>query len=203
MGDIDDAIMCFKNARTLTSDLGIKSRSYLLEDDAYKLLGIDYIDKKINNLENAVKELSVYGNLVHTELLADAYSQKASTLYSNEKFEYYKKALNCYEEISSRGLDTPITKNNMAIIYQYIGNYYEAEKILNDIIKEYPKDYKGYIKLAFLEIDKQATYKNENRDYSKAINYYNLARKYLDVPDDVEMIRLSRLIEDIKSKGWV
>ena len=93
---------------------------------------------------------------------------------------------------------------NIAILQEQLKEYDQAEEMIQTIIDQYPDDYKGYKRMAFLEADRQQTLKNEDRNYQKVKEYYDLAKeRYQEKDQDQEMQMLEIMIQELKNGNWL
>lgn len=151
------------------------------------------IDEAIELFEQ-VRSLSDSDNFTVTEILAEAYAK------NNE----YDKSLELLLELKSKGYATYQMMINIAILYEQTDQLDPAESTLLDLCSQYPERYEAYMRLAFLEADKQQRKANEDRDYSKMKEYYETAYSLYD-PDesaDEEMERLSIMMQELEEGNW-
>ena len=97
---------------------------------------------------------------------------------------------------------------NMAVIYQNMGDYENAKKKLQQVLKTYGEDYRVYKDLAFLEVSVQGETAEDDRDYSKFKEYYDKAKELYQKQlsanaNDVEMDRLDELYQQAVNSGWI
>lgn len=121
--------------------------------------------------------------------------------------DYYRKALDVFNELLSRGYTTFIIRQNIAIVRQTIGDYDTALKTLLEMQTDFPQDYRIPMRLLYLHIEVQSKKENINRDYSKGKNYfYKATQLYVenlkDGQSDPEMIILEDIIKQFKDGGW-
>ena len=91
----------------------------------------------------------------------------------------------------------------MAILYENIDEFAEAEKILAQMSQSYPQRYEVYKRLALLEADKQQMKENEERDYGQMSVYYERAKElYSGKEQDMEMDMLDNMMQDLEAGGW-
>lgn len=92
-------------------------------------MGGDAVDREIDLLEQYAGQFEGNSSLVMKEYLAESYAKKAlrDECYADA---YYKKALDLFTEIYGKGYVTYQLQENMAILYENIDEFEEAEKIL-------------------------------------------------------------------------
>jgi len=202
-GSYDDAVDCLLQSIASTSDVSMKKRAVLLAVDTYKAIGDSAVNDEIELLEKYQAEFEEGGTLVLVEYLADAYVRKAATDELNAG-EYYEKALSLFMQMYEQGYMTYQLKENMAILYQNMDCFDEAEDILLKMAEEYPQRYEVYKRLAYLEADKQQMKENIDRDYLRMQEYYeNALEIYSGKEEDMEMQMLDNMMQELKDGGWL
>ena len=204
-GEFDTAIECLNACIGTTESQEQKRRAVLLCAQIYQQMGEPYLDEEIHLLEQAERTLSLETSMNLSEQLADAYARKAK---SAEPFaqEYYQKALERFEKLYQSGYSTRQMMENIAIIYQQTERLEQAQEMLLKMAEAYPKDYRAYKRLAFLEADKQQTLANEDRNYGQMRQYYEKALelcKAEGAAKDVEMQMLENMMDDLQKGGWL
>ena len=189
--------------RTSTND-ELRKRAVLLYDDAYRELGDSYLDEEIMFLEQEENRVSGSKSGMNlTERLADAYARKAKIDIKNQQ-EYYQKALEKFLYLYENGYATRQMMENIAIIYQALGEYEQAEQMLFSMADQYQDSYISYKRLAFLEAEKQQVKENQDRNYNRMKEYYDRAKElYGDQDTDQEMQMLENLIQDLRDGNWL
>jgi serine/threonine-protein kinase len=202
-GQYDEAIQYLSQAIETTEDKQMKKRAIFICVDVYKSIGDDAIDNEIELLEKNVNQFSGNGNLVMSEYLADAYARKAKTDEATSDL-YYEKALSIFKSIYESGYVTYQIQENIAIIYESLGNFEEAQNLLLQMAEDYPKRYEPYKRLAFLEADIQQTKENADRSYKQMQEYYNKAKElYSEKEQDMEMDMLDNMMQELRDGGWL
>lgn len=202
-GLYDEAIEYLKQTISLTTDTQMKKRSVLLAVDVYKSMGNSAIDEEIQLLELHHNEFKESGSLAMLEYLADAYVRKAQTDEAIAS-EYYGKALVLFKELADKGYMTYQLQENMAILYENMDCFEEAEEILLQMALDYPARYEVYKRLAFLEADKQQEKENIDRDYVLMQEYYEKALEiYSGKEQDAEMEMLGLMMQELIDGGWL
>ena len=138
-----------------------------------------------------------------SERLADAYVRKGESEESGQS-EYYKKALERFESLYENGYAARQMMENIAILREQTGDYEGAGNMLFEMTGQYPEDYRGYKRLAFLEADIQQTKDNADRDYQLFAEYYHKARQlYEGQETDQEMEMLAVMLKDLEDGNWL
>ncbi|MGL6184869.1 MAG: protein kinase domain-containing protein [Clostridium chrysemydis] len=180
-----------------SDDEEFKTRGYLMLADIYRdnsMVFENSEDMQINILEKAISQSTNKNNTILYERLAQAYYLKALPLLGDDSAnKYLNKALDNYDILLKTGYETSSVYRNIGVIYKHLGKVNKAKETFNILIEKYPKDFKGYVELAFLNIS--------TRNYKEAIKNYNLAKKFNTLENNNEISRLEILIEDIKGKG--
>ena len=198
------AIELYHEIVSQTEDLQILSRVCLSAAKICDYLGDT--DEQIEWLELAVNRLGS-ASAIHEEMLADAYCDKAQSDPTNSA-GWYQKARDHLEHIIQNGQDNILTNLNLAVVLQNLGAFAEAEELLLQAYQAFPSDYRISMRLAFLYADWQADFPVEQRDYSRTMQYYQIAdRQYATAvangESDIEMSRLEALIEQLRVSGWI
>ena len=144
----------------------LRRRAVLLCDKAYRALGDVYLDAEILMLEQELNQYSdTYSAASIIERLADACVRKAEALGSGEEAEgYYRLALEEFLSLYDSGYVTSQLMENIAILYEDLDEFDEAEQLLLAMADRYPDSYVPYKRLAFLEADRQQEKENTERD---------------------------------------
>ncbi len=191
-------------AITAAEDDSLKRRAVLLCDRVYRALGSEYLDTEISFLESYVDQYTGTSTAMNlTERLADAYVRKAESDEA-EANVWYEKALACFQSLYGSGYSTSQMMENIAVIYQQLDEFAEAEAMLLQMVEQYPDSYVGYKRLAYLEADEQQEKENVDRSYGQMKEYYDKAKElYGDRDDDQEMQMLDVMIQDLIDGNWL
>ena len=202
--ELEDAQDYLDKTLAVSTDEDLRRRAVLLYDDIYRKKGEDYLDEEIAFLEQEESRASGSSTALNlTERLADAYAKKAETDPENGQ-EYYQKALEKFLFLQEGGYSTRQMMENIAIVYQALGEYDQAEEMLFAMAEDYPDSYISYKRLAYLEAERQQEKENPERDYSKMKEYYDQAKElYGDQNTDQEMQMLDNLMQDLKDGNWL
>ena len=181
-------------------------RATFLCAQAYQRMGADYLDREVALLEKSEDRFGADVSMHISEMLADAYARKAEIGKENDtSLEYYRKALDKFEELYEKGYATRQVMENLAILYQQTDGFLEARDMLIQITEQYPGDYRAYKRLAFLEADMQQEKENKDRDYGRMREYSKKAQELYESQEmerDTEMEMLETMVKDLKEGGW-
>lgn len=204
-GNYSEAQDIFVNCIQNSQDSYIQMRAYIMAAKC-----IDKLDdstqgrmEKMQLLEKAEKELPKENNIGILEALAQTYSDLGRDTGDNG---YYEKALAALRQIESQGMGDYNTGSNIAVLYQNMGDYENAQKKLQQLLNTYGEDYRTYKNLAFVEVAIQGATAEEKRDYSKFREYYDKAKQFYQnqiSANDVEMDRLEELYQQAVDSGWI
>lgn len=189
----------FIKVKENTKDEGLKRNAYISLANLYKERrhedkdNFTYLNKQIEIMEEAVRELKAEDDLVLTEMLGEAYFTA----------KYYDLALNKFNRLLELGYERTHIYVNIAIIHQQTGNLKEAENVLLDMRDKYPEEYTCYEQLAFVYLDMESEKQQNKRDYSKVVKNYELAKKYVDSQNESKLLPLENAIEELREKGWI
>lgn len=191
----------------------VRMRAYVICDKVYRAQyekAADEEEKAVflvksgNLLEEARTRVEMENQLLIYERLAQTYID-LEELKSEKK--YGEDAIGVLSEIIKHGWGTYLTYNNMAILYQKIGDLDMAAEVLEQMKSMDENNYVAYKRLAFLEVEKQNRKKNQERSYSDFSAYYDKAKDlYTEaaVPGgDAEMQLLDNLYRQVVEGGWL
>ena len=200
----EEALEYFEQTIASAGSDSLKRRAILLCDNTYRALGTEYLDEEIALLEGTLSSGgSVISGSSVSERLADAYVRKAEsgTIYAEE---YYEKALDIFNELYSSGYITAQIMENIAILYENLDQFDDAEEMLLAMAERYPDDYTVYMRLAYLEADRQQEKTNADRDYTAMASWYEKALALYDESDnDQEMQMLEVMMQEAEAGGWL
>ena len=198
----EEAIQCFTECINSTTDAQMRSRAILACAEVYRRSGNDSLEDEIDLLLNYLATYGETGNMAVQEKLAECYTRKA-IMVSEESSIWYEKALDVFLKIYNSGYATYQIQENIAILYENMGRFDEAEKMLVQLAEGYPERYEVYKRLAYLEADKQQKKAVLNRDYRKMKNYFEQAvTLYQEDIQDMEMEMLKNMIQELTNGGW-
>lgn len=203
LGRQDAALQEFKECISITDDMEMKTRAYLMMSDIYKEKGSDA--SRRNVLLEAREELPAEEQLQVLERLASADIELADT---TGKKEYREEAIEVLTQIIDQGWGTFDTADTLAIQYEKQGEIEQARKTVDQMLETYGEDYRIYMRYAFLEIDTQELKENAQRDYSQFAEYYEKAEELYheqvkDNNTDAQMQLLEDVYGQVKEGGWL
>lgn len=202
-GQYGEATEYLEQAVSLTKDRSMKKRALLLCSDVYRSMGNETVDKEVILLEQNLDQFDGGDRMALEERLAGAYVRKAQT-DATQADEYYEKALAMFQSVYDSGYVTYQLRQNIAILYENMDRFDEAEATLLQMAEDYPERYEVYMRLAYLEADRQQMKENVDRDYLQMYEYYEKAKqKYEGKEQNAEMDMLDAMIQDIRDGGWL
>lgn len=201
-----EAAECFRQCIEETEDAYVRFRAYVMWGKLYDSTDgdVDELLQKAVVLEEGAVEVNVDYQAAVLEQLIQAYIDLGDVTGDTE---YYARAIGELDEITELGWDTYVTHNNIAILYQKLGNYELAEQEFKAMLLLYGEDYRIYKRLAFLELDIQLVKDNRNREYSLFLEYLNTASELFEQSglredSDMEMQLLKQAYEQLKDGNW-
>lgn len=183
-------------------------RSYLICAKTYELgneVFSNSADLEIQLLEEGVKRLPIEKSMALTEKLGKCYSVKAQETGNDE---YYKKAAQCFNALLDTGYGRFYILNNLAILYQNMGDNVKANEVLQEMEHRFPNDYRVYMQKAFLYAEIESQKPIAAREYSDFKISYDKTKKLYeerktDNTDDVQMQMLDGLMRDLQDGDWI
>ena len=202
-GQYGEAAEYLEQAVSLTEDRSMKKRALLLCSDVYRSMGNETVDKEVILLEQNLDQFDGGDRMALEERLAGAYVRKAQT-HGEQADKYYEKALAMFQSVYDSGYVTYQLRQNIAILYENMDRFDEAEATLLQMTEDYPERYEVYMRLAYLEADRQQMKENVDRDYQQMYEYYEKAKqKYEGKEQNAEMDMLDTMMQDIWDGGWL
>ena len=97
---------------------------------------------------------------------------------------------------------------NLASALEILGQYEEADAYLAALSENKPEDYLPYVRRALLEISRQGTLANEDRDYAFVQEQYEkaaalYAKMETNGLSDPEMKMLENAMQQLAAGGWL
>jgi len=135
---------------TRSGDKALSSRSYLLAAQCYRHLGDAFLPDEVALLEEACGVLDVFAADTAREQLADAYLRLGAA--TGER-ACYLEASDLLDQLLQRQTATLPVWLNKALALQSLGQWQEAAAVLEDAVRQYPNDYRGYVRLALLYLN--------------------------------------------------
>lgn len=211
-GEYEKAEQNFKDCIAQTDDDYLRMRAYIMCDMVYREQesnsgeneALSYLFKSRELLEEARTKVGLENQLLVYERLAQTYIDLQELTSENS---YGEMAIGILQDIIEHGWGNYTTYNNMAILYQKMGQYEQCRQVLEKMQELDPENYITYKRQAFLEIDLQNQKKNEERSYDKFLLYYQEAKdRYARAAvagDDLEIQLLDNLYQQLIDGGWI
>jgi len=203
--DMEGAIVCFEEVLKETKDDYMKQRAYIMASKTFASIGTtEALIRDTEWLLRAVRELEISSRLLIYERLVQDYIDLGEM---TEDSNYYSQAIDVMGEIVSMSWDTYLTYSNAIILSQRMGDLEEAGQWAEKMTKKYPNHYITYIRLCYLEIEKQNQKDNVDRSYEAFAEYYDKAKNCYkkQVSGNVtnaEMLQLEQAYQQIVDGGW-
>lgn len=211
-GDYEGAELDLKQCINEAENDDIRMRAYILCDMVYreqyeefreKETACIWLQKSMGLLEDARTRVGLDNQLLIYERLAQTYID-LQELTGEEN--YGENAVSILREVIDRGWGTYLTYNNIAIMYQKMGKFSQAQEILEKMIELDTGNYNTYKRLAFLEAERQNQKQVDERKYGDFAQYYEKAKELYEVSGtgtDVEIQLLDNLYQQIVEGGWL
>lgn len=127
-------------------------------------------------------------------------------LYEKGKRMQLKEAAACFESIYNSGYAQKVDLYNLAAVYTDLGSYEKSKRLLSEMKKNYPNEYKVPMYLSFVIYRMEG--EKSSRDYREVEKYYNEALKIcksqgIDPKADFNMVQLGTIIEQLEEQGWI
>lgn len=138
--------------------------------------------------------------------LADVWTERAEAEKDvTKKASYLKNAYDGYMTLKKEGSASVHTLDMLAYISETLGDYGEAADFVSELTRNYPDDYRGYKRKAFLEAAIEEERQESERTYDEFRDAYNRANALFsssgNLADD-EMLKLRELHEKLRKGGW-
>jgi len=187
ISNYQNAIISFSNAVNINPQGFDMHRDYIIA-----LIKVELIDEANSMYDKFMNEQTEDDlHFIH-EHFADAYYAMGD----------YEKAMEYYLMLhQERGINF-ITWQNIGVLHQHFGDFHAARLIFTGMMLAYPDDYRPPMRLAYLAIDEQLLLDNDDQDYSEVLRMYNLSQTLNDT-DDVDLMRLSGIIAELRQHGWL
>ena len=174
-GNADEALTCFAGVLKETEDEYLLQRAFIMGSKVREGLGTEEAyTLDIEWLWEGISRLSMNGRLLLYERLAQDYITLGEMTQVNS---YFEEAVKVFEEIRTMNWDTWLTFSNAIVLCQRVGDLDGAEAWAQEMLDKYPEHYVTYMRLAFLEAEKQNRRENADRDYSLFEEYYQKAKE--------------------------
>lgn len=205
-GEYEKCWRYLSNCVSGTTDDYIRLRAYTKLDDVCQAMYADaeQCDKRIEVLTEALAILPAEYQVTLIERLAQTYIN-----YSDIAAEYRDyhcgKAIALFGQMEDMGYATFTSRINIAVLYDKMQKYEEAQGQLDAMLAIYPDNYILYKRKAFVELEVQGEKGNADRDYHAFADYYTKASDlYKETgKEDMEMLSLQQLYNDVLANGWL
>lgn len=195
-----------KQAIEKSTDEDFKIRGYLTLADVYRdniTVFKNGTDLAIETLEQAITQISSKNNIMLYDKLALVYYNKGIESADNEMIVAYNKALENYNMVIKLGYDSITAYRNSGNIYKAFKEFDKSRNMYDILIKKYPADYRGYSDMAELYYTIEEQKAEGSRNYTKMLEYYNLAKERNKDENNYNIVALEKKIELLKSKGLI
>lgn len=194
----------FMSCISATSEDYTRLRAYIMCSELFdeKEVSADNYLAQIELLEKARMDLSLEYQAMILQRLAQAYINYGSLTGDNDA---NLSAIAVLEQIVNYGWGDFTTYSNIVVLYEKNGDLEAAGNVLDQIEEEYGNYYGFYKRWAFLEIDIQRQSEQDERDYSKFLEYYMTATQMYEdsnINTDTEMILLDDLYQQLEAGNW-
>jgi len=202
-GSIEEALSAFKECLASSQDASLNRRAVITTAQVYK--DSERLDEEISFLAGNSVPPGLKNDPVIVEMTGDAYFSRAMVQGSSSP-GYRQDLLNSaasFQLLLDSGLKRGYLYRNVGIIYHYLGDYAKSETVLKAMAEAYPEDYRVYYELALLYADREGQKPNASRNYMLTFRNYELAMKFSTKEvQESELLPLTRLIDELRSKGW-
>lgn len=168
-GDLPDALDAARKAIGSADGNDQLARAYRLAASICEDIGDSMLSEEINLLNQGIEQLpDGYYNALAGQL-ASAYIRQAEATGNPS---YQKDALRIYQQLEKNGNTTLEVRLNIAMLQYQLHDFSKAMEMLQALKDDYPKDYRVYKWLAFVqgELDLQ-----NGASYTKTLGYYETA----------------------------
>ncbi len=168
-GDLSGALQATYKAIETSDDNDLLARAYRLAASICEEIGENKISEEIELLEHGIERLpGGYYNALAGQL-ATSYIRQAEVTGNSS---YQEKALQTYQKMEDNGNTTLEVRLNIAMLQYQLRDFTDAMETLQALKIDYPKDYRVYKWLAFVqgEIDLK-----NGASYTKSLEYYTTA----------------------------
>jgi len=204
-GRSEEALDYFNEVLQQTKDDYLKQRAYIMLSKTYEVIGTsEALLSDVDSLSKASRELELGSRVLIFERLVQDYI----LLGELEKDKsYYEKAIEVLDAITEMNWGNYVTYSNAIVLCQRVGDLNKASVWAQEMLRKYPEHYMTYLRLCYLEIEKQAEKENLLRSYGRFAEYYEKAKNYYSKQvsgnvTNAEMLRLEQAYQEIKDGGW-
>lgn len=204
-GNYQEALVDIRNVVDGTEDEYLLQRAYVMGSKTYEDMGTDEaLEQDVRWLQEGIAKLAMNNRLLLYQRLAQDYITLGENTSENE---YYSAAVDVFRQIVESGWDTYMTYNNAVILCMRMGDLEQAEQWALEMQDDYPDHYVTYVRLAYLELEKQNQKENSDRDYAAFDMYYQRAKECYENQvsgnvTDAEMQQLEISRQQVADGGW-
>ena len=202
-GEYEKAMSLYGEAAEV-GDPDMTRRSVLMISKLYGISG--ETEKRINFLTEQAASADGRFYLMLISELADVWTERAEAEKNvTKKASYLRSAYRQYMTLRDEGSASAHTLDRLAYISETLGDYNAASDFVSELTRDYPDDYRGYKRKAFLEAAIEEERQESERTYDEFRDAYNRANALFsssgNLADD-EMLKLRELHEKLRKGGW-
>jgi tetratricopeptide (TPR) repeat protein len=188
----------------LVGDPDMTRRSVLMISKLYGISGAT--EKRISYLTEQAGSADGRFFLTLISELADVWTERADAEKNvTKKASYMRTAYKQYMTLKHEGSASAHTLDRLAYISETLGDYDAAADFVSELTRNYPEDYRGFKRKAFLEAAIEEERQESERTYDEFRDAYNRANALFsssgNLADD-EMLKLRELHEKLRKGGW-
>lgn len=204
-GNYQEALVNIRNVSVGTEDEYLLQRAYVMGSKTYEDMHTDEaLEQDVEWLQEGIAKLAMNNRLMLYQRLAQDYITLGENTSENG---YYAAAVDVFRQIVESGWDTYMTYNNAVILCMRMGDLEQAEQWALEMQNDYPDHYVTYVRLAYLELEKQNQKENIDRDYAAFDMYYRRAKECYEEQvsgniTDAEMQQLEISRQQVADSGW-
>lgn len=158
--------------------------------------------KLVDVLSKGIAQYNLNYDSTLLELLAWGYYEAYQAEAAPET--YLEQATQYFGKVLGLGVQKDYIYRNLYAIYYEMKDYVNAEKILEQYQNVFVKDYMPHALHAILLISIESEKEQADRDYTKAVEAYEMAGQLIRNQDDTTYYQqLETLIEQLRSGGWI
>ena len=202
-GEYEKAMSLYGEAAEV-GDPDMTRRSVLMISKLYGISG--ETEKRIHFLTEQAGSADGRFYLMLISELADVWTERAEAEKNvTKKASYLRSAYRQYMTLRDEGSASAHTLDRLAYISETLGDYDAASDFVSELTRDYPDDYRGYKRKAFLEAAIEEERQESERTYDEFRDAYNRANALFsssgNLADD-EMLKLRELHEKLRKGGW-
>jgi len=205
-GNREQALEYFAQVIETTTDNDLKQRAYVIASKTFEVIGSEKaLLEDVQWLTTALRELELSSRILIYERLIQDYITLGEI---TKDFSYYDLAIDTMEETISMNWDTYQTYSNAVILCQRMGDLDEATLWTGQMKQKYPEHYATYIRLCYLELEKQEQKGNREASYDQFAEYYQKAKTLYEAQKsgsvtNAELLQLEQTYQQLVNGGWL